>query len=91
VALTEHRPELSWAHCTGLRLLRPGKAPAEAYRGRFHPKGVPHRKLGEVRRVQRSNDLDQFKEPLAAPVPAPEVDPLECCASSDPLELPEAV
>jgi len=36
-------------------------------------------------------DLTQLKEPLAAPVAAADVDPLECCASSDPLAPPEAL
>jgi hypothetical protein len=34
---------------------------------------------------------DQFTEPFAAPAAAAEVDPLECCAPSDPLALPEAL
>jgi hypothetical protein len=34
---------------------------------------------------------DQFKEPLALPATVPEVVPFECCASSDPPALPEAL
>jgi len=36
-------------------------------------------------------DLDQFTEPFAAPPPAADVDPPECCASNDPMALPEAL
>jgi hypothetical protein len=36
-------------------------------------------------------DLDQFTEPFAAPAAAADVDPPECCASNDPLALPEAL
>ena len=36
-------------------------------------------------------DLDQFTEPFAAPAAAADVDPPECCASSDPLAPPEAL
>jgi len=35
--------------------------------------------------------LDQFTEPFAAPPPAADVDLPECCASNDPLALPEAL
>jgi hypothetical protein len=35
--------------------------------------------------------LDQFTEPFAAPAPAADIDPLECCASSDPSAPPEAL
>jgi hypothetical protein len=34
---------------------------------------------------------DQFTEPFAAPAAAPDVDPLERCAASDPLAPPEAL
>ena len=34
---------------------------------------------------------DQFTEPFAAPAAAADVDPRECCASNDPLALPEAL
>ena len=36
-------------------------------------------------------ELTQLKEPLAAPAAAVDVDPLECCASTDPLAPPEAL
>jgi hypothetical protein len=36
-------------------------------------------------------DLIQLKEPLAAPAAAADADPLECCASTDPLAPPEAL
>jgi len=35
--------------------------------------------------------IDQFKEALALPAAAADVDPFECCASSDPSAPPEAV
>jgi hypothetical protein len=36
-------------------------------------------------------NVDQFVEPFAAPAAAVDVEPLECCASSDPLAPPEAL
>jgi hypothetical protein len=36
-------------------------------------------------------DRDQFTESCALPAAAADVDPLECCASSDPFAPPEAL
>jgi hypothetical protein len=84
VALTEHQPELSWAHSTGLWGLRPGIA----LPGRSG-EGVLHRPPDEVR-LARQKRTDQFMEPLAPTVAAAVVDPLECCASSDAPTVPDA-
>jgi hypothetical protein len=46
---------------------------------------------GQVRPSALGIDFDQFSEPLPAAAAAAEVDPFECCASTDPSAPPEAV
>ena len=79
MVLTEHRPELSCAHCTGLGHVRPGWA-----------KDVLHRGVKYVLYAAIA-DRDQFTESCALPAAAADVDPLECIPSSDPCAPPEAL
>src|SRR5258708_4367942 len=79
VVLTEHRPELSCAHCTGSSPLRPGKEKGVLHPPRF---GVKYAQCAPIA------DLDQFTEPFAAPPPPAAVDPPEDCAPNDPMALP---
>src|SRR5580658_8773535 len=80
VALTEHLPDLSCAHCTGSGVRSPDGPPAS---GRTSPL------RGEVR--PSATSIDQFKEALASPAAAADVDPFGCCTLSDPSAPPEAV
>lgn len=81
VALTEHLPDLSCAHCTGLGVRSPDGPSAS---GR-----TSH--LCDVKYARTATVSDQFKEALASPAAAADVDPFECCALSDPSAPPEAV
>jgi len=44
-----------------------------------------------VKYARTATVSDQFKEALASPAAAADVDPFECCALSDPSAPPEAV